>query len=228
MGRMDKQGTRIKETNNRCHPLIHHIQPNKSQPRPRSSLCSSHPQKTLHQLGVMVPNMTSSTIAPPSPTNGTLTVLYLTSKTASIASKTQEYANDGNFPIGTNEIINAMYNMMFNKGVYCDDYSDLNDKHQADKTTPTFKSHFTQAQCCACRHQKVIYKLEGFNCANVVVRGCLDSMKGDLTNMVTAAADYCATMKVKSQMISQMKLIVDLRPVLALKTDFFFILHIRA
>jgi uncharacterized protein with HEPN domain len=121
----------------------------------------------------------------------------------------EEYATDGQRPIRENDIVDAIYTVIYNTGVYFDDCVEWDDKPATAKTWPNFKAHFNQAQLRARRRQKATTKMTGFHGANAVYHGAnatyqdqLAQTENALVNMVTTASEDREQMRIKDKTIA--------------------------
>ena len=123
----------------------------------------------------------------------------------------QEYANDGYRPISNNDIIDAIYTVIFNTGMYYDDCEKWSEKPTAQQSWTTFQAHFTEAQRKIRRRQKATSHQGGYNSANAVVNEQLGQANEALVNMATAAASDREMMQLQATTIAeQMKTISEL------------------
>ena len=123
----------------------------------------------------------------------------------------QEYALDGNRPVGEDDIVDAMYTVIFNTGVYFDDCSDWDDKPSYSKTWAEFKTFFAAAQLRARRRQKATTKMGGFhgnNQVNAVYQGQIEQAEHALINLMTTAAEDKEQMKAKDKIINDQVLLI--------------------
>jgi hypothetical protein len=57
-----------------------------------------------------------------------------------------KFANDAGRPITDNKVTDALYTVIFNTGVMCEECEKWEDKATAFKTYEHFKTHFAMAQ----------------------------------------------------------------------------------
>ena len=115
----------------------------------------------------------------------------------------QEYARDGQRPIPENDIVDAIYTVIYNTGIFFDNCNDWDDKSARSKTWASFKQHFNAAQLKVRRRQKATTKMGGFHGANSIhhqeQQSQLDNAESALINMITAAAEDKQQMQQKTR-----------------------------
>jgi uncharacterized coiled-coil protein SlyX len=104
------------------------------------------------------------------------------------ATAVHEFANDAGRPITNNRVMDALYTVIFNTGVMCNECEKWEDKAVADRTYENFKTHFATAQRKLKHRQKTSTKQGGFHGANALVTDQLDQANDALVNLATAAA----------------------------------------
>ena len=124
----------------------------------------------------------------------------------------QEYARDGQRPISDADVVDAIYTVIYNTGMFFDDCSNWDDKPTQSKTWPNFKQHFNAAQLKARRRQKAATKMGGFHGANSIhhqeQQAQLDNAESALINMLTTAAEDREQMKQKDKIIADQVLLI--------------------
>jgi hypothetical protein len=86
------------------------------------------------------------------------------------ATAVHEFANDAGRTITDNKVMDALYTVIFNTGVMCEECEKWEDKATAEKTYADFKTHFTTAQRKLKRRQKTTARQgRGFHGVNAVV-----------------------------------------------------------
>lgn len=80
-----------------------------------------------------------------------------------------EFAESGNQPFTSQQILNTAYTLVYNTGLFFDDCKLWNRKPDADKTWINFKAHFLEAQR-ELRLQQQTSKQAGFNQANLMTQ----------------------------------------------------------
>ena len=103
----------------------------------------------------------------------------------------QEYARDGHHPISEHDVIDAIFTVVYNTGIFFDACNEWDDKPMSSKTWLNFKQHFNAAQLKARRRQKATAKMGGFHGANSIhhqeQQAHLDNAKNALINVMTTA-----------------------------------------
>ena len=132
----------------------------------------------------------------------------------------QEYAADGYRPISERDVVDAIYTVIFNTGLYYDDCEKWNDKTRVEQTWANFKTYFTEAQRKVKRRQKATAKVGGFHGANSIINDQLGQANDALVNMATAASADREMMQLQAKTIAeQMTQIKDLHARLKEKDD---------
>ena len=58
----------------------------------------------------------------------------------------QEFSNDGGRTIANKDIVDTIYSLVYNTGLFCDDCDKWDDKQRDEKTWANFQAHFQAAQ----------------------------------------------------------------------------------
>ncbi len=123
----------------------------------------------------------------------------------------QEYATDGKRPINKKDIMDAIYTVVFNTGMFYEDCEKWNDKDPTDMTWTNFQNHFIEAQRRLKRRQKATTKVGGYHGANAVVQDQLGQANDALINLAAAATADREMMQLQAKTIAdQMRTINDL------------------
>ena len=124
----------------------------------------------------------------------------------------QEYARDGQRPISEHDIVDAIYTVVYNTGIFFDDCNEWDDKPMSSKTWLNFKQHFNAAQLKARRRQKATAKMGGFHGANSIQhqeqQAQLDNAENALINLMTTAAEDKEQMRQKDKIIADQVLLI--------------------
>jgi hypothetical protein len=84
--------------------------------------------------------------------------------------------------------MDALYTVIFNTAVMCEECEKWEDKATVNKTYENFKTHFTTAQRKLKRRQKTTARQGGFHDVNAIVVEQLEQADDALVNLVSAAA----------------------------------------
>jgi hypothetical protein len=113
-----------------------------------------------------------------------------------------EFADDAGRPIIDNKGMDALYTVIFNTGVMCEECEKWEDTEALDKTYKNFKTHFTAAQRKLNRRQKTTAKQGGFHGVNAIITEQLEQANDALAKLVSAAAAEVDQMVLLSRTIN--------------------------
>ena len=125
--------------------------------------------------------------------------------------KIQEFANDGGQTIAYKDIVDTIYMLVYNTGLFYDDCDKWYDMNSDKKTWANFQANFQAAQHNFKRKQKVSTCAGGNHIANKLRE--MDGTHDALINLTTADAANRETM------ISQCKTIANLTATVATLTQ---------
>ena len=104
----------------------------------------------------------------------------------------QEFANDRGQTIADEDIVDTIYMLEYNTGLFYDECDKWEDKQRDRKTWANFQAHFQAAQQKYKIKQKSSTRTGGYHGANNIKE--MDGTKDALINLATAAAAYRETM----------------------------------
>ena len=114
----------------------------------------------------------------------------------------QEFANDGGQTITDEDIVDTIYTLVYNTGLFYDNCEKWDNRQRDEKIWATFQAHFQAAQHKFKRKQKVSIYAGGYHVAKNLRE--MDGTHDALINLATAAAADRETM------IAQCKTIANL------------------
>ena len=98
----------------------------------------------------------------------------------------QEFAKDGGRTIANEDIVNKIYSLVYNTGLFYDNCNKWDDMKRDEKTWANFQEHFQEAQRKYKRKQNVSTHAGGYCGANNLRE--MDGTHNALINLATEAA----------------------------------------
>ena len=125
--------------------------------------------------------------------------------------KIQEFANNGGRMIVDKDIVDTIYTLVYNTGLFYNDCNKWDDKQRDEKTWANFQAHFQAAQRKYKIKKKESTRVGVYHGANKLIE--MDGTHNALINLVTSSADDRETM------MSQCKTITNLTATVAALTQ---------